>query len=96
MARAQSIEIAGQKFEKKGDALAYMKAMLNRYRPGARVSDADAAFLAEALKRHPEAHAKIGAGIHGFEVRTADYGTQCFWILRTDGTDERFSYKSCV
>jgi len=96
VAKAQSIEIAGQKFEKKGDALAYMKAMLNRYRPGATVSGQDAAFLAEALKRHPEAPTKIGAGIRGFEVRSADYGTQCFWVLRTDKTEERFSYKSCV
>lgn len=96
MAKAQSIEIAGQKFEKKGDALAYMKAMLNRYRPRATVSDPDAAFLAEALKRHAEAHTKIGAGVRGFEVRAADYGTQCFWILRTDKTEERFSKKSCV
>ena len=96
MAKAQPIQIAGQKFEKKGDALAYMKAMLNCYRPGASVSVTDAAFLADALKRHPEAHTKIGAGVRSFEVRSADYGTQCFWILRTDETEERFSYKSCV
>ncbi|TPN12878.1 DUF3223 domain-containing protein [Mesorhizobium sp. B2-1-3] len=96
MAKAQPIEIAGEKFEKKRDALDYMKAMLNRYRPGSSVSATDAAFLAEALKRHPEARTKIGAGVRGFEVRSADYGTQCFWILRTDETEERFSYKICV
>lgn len=96
MAKAQPVEIAGQKFEKKGDALDFMRAMLNRYRPGSSVSAGDAAFLAEALKRHPEARTKIGAGIRSFEVRSADYGTQCFWILRTDNTEERFSYKSCV
>lgn len=93
MAKAQSIEIAGHKFERKGDALDYMEAMLNRYRPGPSISTTDAAFLAEALKRHPEARRKIGAGVRSFEVRSAEYGTQCFWILRADDTKERFSYK---
>lgn len=96
MTKAQPIEIAGERFETKGDALAYMKAMLNRYRPRSSVIATDAVFLAEALKRHPQARAKIGAGVRGFEVRSADYGTQCFWILRIDQTEERFSYKSCV
>lgn len=44
----------------------------------------------------PDAATKIGSGVRGFEVRSADYGTQCFWILRVDGSDERFSYKSCI
>lgn len=96
MAKAQPVEIAGHKFGKKGDALSYMRDMLNRYRPGSSLNAGDAAFLAEALKRHPEARTKIGAGIRSFEVRSADYGTQCFWILRTDNTEERFSYKRCV
>jgi hypothetical protein len=96
MGKAQPVEIAGHQFERKSDALAFMKVLLNRYRPGDTVSAADGSFLTEALKRHPEANAEIGAGVREFEVRSADYGTQCFWILRTDGSAERFSYKNCV
>ncbi|ABC21614.1 DCL family protein [Rhodospirillum rubrum] len=96
MAKAQPIEIAGHEFARKADALAFMKVMLNRYRPGDIVSTVDGAFLVEALKRHPDATSKIGPGVRNFEVRSADYGTQCFWILRTDGSEERFSYKKCV
>lgn len=96
MGKAQPIEIGGLHFEKKTDAREYMKAMLNRYRPGATVNEADSAFLAAALRRHPEGALKIGSGPRRFEVRSADYGTQCFWIIRTDGSEERFSYKSCV
>jgi Protein of unknown function (DUF3223) len=73
-----------------------MKAMLNQYRPGDTVDAGDAEFLAAALARHPEANSKIGTGPRHFEVRSADYGTQCFWIIRTDGSEERFSYKSCI
>ncbi|MBT9385641.1 DCL family protein [Pseudooceanicola sp. CBS1P-1] len=96
MPRSVPVEIMGIKFRTKGDALAYLRAMLNRYAPGSPVNEEDAVFLREALKRHPEADAKIGAGISSFEVRSADYGTQCFWVLRVDQTEERFSYKSCV
>ncbi|ABR60068.1 DUF3223 domain-containing protein [Sinorhizobium medicae] len=96
MTKAQSVEIAGHQFPRKTDALAFLKVMLNRYRPGDIVHAEDEVFLLDALKRHPEAAIKIGSGVRGFEVRSADYGTQCFWILRVDGTDERFSYKSCI
>lgn len=96
MAKAQPVEIAGHKFGRKTDALAFMKVMLNRYHPGDTVNAADGAFLAEALKRHPDAIAKVGPGVRSFEVRSADYGTQCFWILRIDGSEERFSYKKCA
>ncbi len=96
MAKPQPVEIAGHQFESKLDALAFMKAMLNRYRPGDVVTTIDGAFLLEALKRHPEASEKIGPGISSFEVRSADFGTQCFWAVRIDGSEERFSYKSCL
>jgi hypothetical protein len=70
--------------------------MLNRYASGSRVSDSDAAILAAALARHPDAAEKIGQGIAHFEVKTADYGTRCFWVCRTDGSKEKFSYFSCL
>lgn len=96
MAKAQPLEIGEYRFKKKSDALDFLRAMLNRYRPGDRVADVDAQFLELALMRHPEASSKIGSGAKMFEVRKADYGTQCFWIVRVDGSEERFSYKSCV
>lgn len=96
MAKSQAVQILGHHFPRKSDALLFLKTMLNNYRPGDTVSDEDKAFLLEAIKRHPDSAKKIGSGIKSFEVRSADFGTQCFWILRTDGSIERFSYKSCV
>jgi hypothetical protein len=49
-----------------------------------------------ALAHHPEAAAKTGCGISHFSVRSADFGTKCFWVNRTDGTTEKFSYLSCI
>ena len=70
--------------------------MLNRYRPKQRVSEEDASHLAALLKRHSEYETKVSTGIDHFEVMSAEYGTQCFRIVRTDGTGEDFSYRHCI
>ena len=69
--------------------------MLYKYNLGDKVSAEDAEHLTALVARHPEADEKIGVGIESFSVRTADYGTRCFWINRTDGTTEKFSFKAC-
>jgi hypothetical protein len=61
-----------------------------------RISADDAIVLKAALALHPEAQAKIGCGISHFSVRSADFGTKCFWVNRTDGTTEKFSFRSCI
>lgn len=96
MGRAKPVFIDGIDFPRKGDALAYLRAMLYRYDFEEKVSAQDASFLASALERHPDYIQKIGVGIDHFFVGRGDYGTRCFWIRRVDGTEERFSFKSCV
>lgn len=80
-------------FAKKGDAIAFLNAMLSRYDVGDRVSADDAVILEAALARHPEAIERVGAGVESFSVRSADYGTKCFWVNRVDGTTGKFSHK---
>ena len=77
-------------FRTQTDARTYLNRMLNQYDPGDRVSASDTIILKAALALHPEASEKIGAGIKDFSVRTADFGTKCFWVNRTDGTTEKF------
>ncbi|WP_225114892.1 MULTISPECIES: DCL family protein [unclassified Bradyrhizobium] len=96
MSKGQPIKIATRQFTKKGDAVAFFRAMLNRYKPGERVSDEDGKDLAALLRRHPDAEDKIGPGIDHFEVMSADYNTQCFWVVRSDQTIERFSFVACL
>lgn len=83
-------------FKTQTEARAFLNAILNRYDIGDRVSTVDAVVLANALALHPEAEEKIGVGIKDFSVRSADYGTKCFWVNRTDGTTDKFSHKACV
>lgn len=83
-------------FATQTEARAFLNAMLNKYDVGDRVSVSDAAILSAALVLHPEAADKIGSGIRDFSVRSADFGSKCFWVNRTDGTTEKFSHKACV
>jgi len=96
MGAKKSVSYGDLHFRTQTEARAYLNAMLKRYDVGDRVSASDAAVLAAALVLHPESKEKIGSGIKDFSVRSADFGTKCFWVNRTDGTTEKFSHKACV
>lgn len=93
---AKPITIGSTYFAKRGDATAFFQAMLNRYDVGDKVSAADEDMLRAALAMHPNADEKIGCGVKHFSVRSADFGSKCFWVNRTDGTTEKFSYSTCI
>jgi hypothetical protein len=90
------VTIGPHHFSKKGDAAVFLRAMLHKYDVGDKVSTTDAEVLHAALARHPNAAAKVGAGITHFSVRSADFGSKCFWVNRVDGSSEKFSYKACI
>jgi hypothetical protein len=87
------VTIGPRHFSKKGDAAAFLEAMLHKYDVGDKVSVGDAEVLRAALALHPNAAAKVGGGITHFSVRSADFGSKCFWVNRVDGSTEKFSYK---
>lgn len=93
---AKPISLGPMHFAKRGDAVAHLTTMLYRYDVGDRVSADDAVILRAALENHPDATTKIGCGIAHFSVRTADYGTRCFWVNRPDGTTEKFSIAASI
>lgn len=96
MGRSKPVDLATRNFEKQGDATDFFKAMLNRYRPGERVSDEDALDVAALLERHTEYAAKVGSGVSHFQVMMTEHGTQCFRIIHTDGSGTDFSYPHCI
>lgn len=93
---AKSIQLGKLNFSKRGDAASFLRAMLNRYDVGDKVSDADAEILRAALEKHPDMTELVGSGVSYFSVRSADFGTKCFWVNRNDGSTEKFSYRSCI
>ena len=92
---AKPVSVGHLNFSKKGDADKFFRAMLHKYDLADKVSTEDHSILTDLLLGHPEAQEKIGPGILSFSVRSADYGTRCFWVNRTDGTTEKFSFKAC-
>lgn len=96
MARGKPVELATRNFNTQGGATTFFKAMLNRYSPEDRVSDDDSLDLAALLERHTEYQAKVGCGVNHFEVMMTEHGTQCFRIVRIDGTGTDFSYRHCI
>ncbi|MGI4748215.1 MAG: DCL family protein [Janthinobacterium lividum] len=96
MARGKPVVLKTRFFANQKDATAYFKDMLNRYRPKQRVSDEDARDLYALLARHAEYEEKVGVGIDHFEVMSAEFRTQCFRLVRVDGTGEDFSYPQCI
>ncbi len=92
---AKPVQVGELHFARKGDATKFFQEMLYRYDLGDRVSAQDTIVLTDLLYRHPEASNKIGSGIESFSVRSGDYGTQCFWVNRVDGTAEKFSFRAC-
>jgi hypothetical protein len=93
---AKPVKLGSLAFNKKGDAFTYLKAMLHKYDVGDKVNANDAEVLRAALALHPDADTKVGCGITHFSVRSADFGSKCFWVNRIDGSTEKFSYKSCI
>jgi hypothetical protein len=93
---AKPITIGDLHFAKKADAASFLGAMLRRYDVGDRVNSADEEVLRAALALHPNAETKMGSGVATFSVRSADFGTKCFWLNRIDGTTEKFSYRTCI
>lgn len=92
---AKPVQIGSFHFAKKGDADEYFRTMLYKYELGDKVNEHDAKLLILLISNHDEAKDKIGGGIESFSVRSADFGTRCFWVNRLDGTTEKFSFKAC-
>jgi hypothetical protein len=96
MTRGNTVELGTRSFGTQREAAVFFKDMLNRYKPGDRVSDEDFLDLASLLERHTEYAAKVGSGVSYFQVVMTEHGTQCFRIVRIDGTGTDFSYRHCI
>lgn len=92
MPRRKSAVLKIRMFKSQKEATEFFREMLSRYRPKQRASDIDDADLATLLVRQAAHAKKVGIGIDHFEVMSAELGTQCFQLVRTDGTEEDFSY----
>ena len=91
------VVLPSKTFKSKKEALTFFKEMLSRYVDKEKISPTDDHLLFELIQRHPEAEDKIGVGIKSFfRVRSLEFSSSCFHLIRHDGSRTDFSYKSCV
>jgi hypothetical protein len=90
------LTIGSRTFATKKVALEHFRQILYAYDVGQRIDGDGAADLLELVKLHPHREIKVGCGIRHFTVRNAAFGTRCFWIIRTDGTETDFSFKAAI
>lgn len=80
------------------EACSYFSDLLSHFRPEQDLNEYEFVVLLELLtKGHRDPQKKIGVGVSSFQIRThPTYGSKCFYICRTDGTSEDFSFRKCV
>jgi hypothetical protein len=93
---AISYTVNGQHFGTQRELEQYTQAILRHYRPPTRLTGDDGAFMADLLERHPSAERKIGCGVQAIWIRSNGKFGVGFYVERTDGTFEDFSYKQCL
>ena len=96
MARGKSVVLDSISFDNQSQAHAFFQEILQRYVPGEIVSPEDSIHLTGLFKRHPSYPEKVGPGVNYFEIKPAEFGSQCFCAVLMDGSKEGFSYKKCV
>lgn len=93
---AKPIQIGDELFPRRLDAENFFREMLAQYEDDEKISEADSRLLYELLLRHPQAEAKMGAGIAHFFRAPGEYRKSCFHIERIDGSIVDFSFYVCV
>src|ERR1041385_6981020 len=91
--RSKGYTFNGEFFKTKDAILKRVRGILYGYPIGTQVTSGDCALLLELLQNHPNATEKIGCGIDAFEIRQENSISRCFYLIRTDGSAENFSYK---
>lgn len=94
-----------RRWSKKGDAIRHFKGILAKYLVGSRIEDKeDHNDLVALLTVYDDwvqksGNGKIGSGIAYFEKRV-DFDhpgrTNCFFVVRLDGSSEDFSYLRAI
>ena len=96
MGKKKPVSIGKHNFDKQGDAEAYYKAILWKYKIGDEVVGDDAEDVTALFSRHRDFDKKIGPGLRRIVVMLSEEGSRCLGVERLDGAQVGFSYHRCV
>ncbi len=86
----------GEFFKSKEAVKRKCREILYRKKVGEPVDTLDFPFLRDLLNHHDNASQKIGCGVVSMYTMMAEQKTQCFALVRTDGSTTDFSFYSCL
>ena len=90
-------KVGDMTFSSKEECWSYMRALRDSLIRGATVEGKAATVLSALLEKHLNTRRKSAAVSHFKYDEHPEYtGTMCFFIVRTDGTSEDFSFRKCL
>lgn len=93
---AKKVLIGRIAFNTQGEAMDFVRAILDKAEWGVPLTGDDHEFVLSLLERHPNASKKIGCGVSYFTVNSDGQGSRCFYVHRSDGSSDHFSYVQSV
>uniref|UniRef100_A0A7N0TX24 DNA-directed RNA polymerase subunit n=1 Tax=Kalanchoe fedtschenkoi TaxID=63787 RepID=A0A7N0TX24_KALFE len=73
------------------------KYILHKTRTNHLLNDSDREAMLMALRFHPSKNVKIGSGVKEIKVGYHPvHKVRCFFVIRTDGSEEDFSFRKCT
>lgn len=94
MPAAIPVILEDKSFASQNKARLHFSEMLNRYRVGQTVSEADKLELQSLLKRHP--YYNGASPVRRITVTKSGFGRDCFAIVRPDQSLQRLSFIACI
>lgn len=96
--KRKTYTLGGKNYKTKADIRRRARAIKESNREEVSIAGEDHEFMLDLLGMHPDAAAKIGAGVKRFFIRSdVDMvGSKCFWVERVDGSETDFSYNKCI
>lgn len=96
MGKAKPLLIGRIAFDTQNEAREFIREVLNTATWGAPLKGDIHEFVLNLLDRHPRATEKIGCGVSYVTVDSDGNGDRCFYIHRTDGSKDHFSYQKSL
>lgn len=94
----EPVKLGPKTFHSGVEMFTYFYDLLHAWVSNVDVNKYEFLVLSDLIKKgHRDAETKIGSGIQCFQVRFhPGWHSRCYYLIRTDGTVDDFSYRKCV
>ncbi|GAB2289664.1 hypothetical protein Dimus_023971 [Dionaea muscipula] len=96
--KSGTVNVGPKKFGSSVEMFDYFYGLLHRWPHDVNVNKYEYLVLLDLIKKgYPEPEKKISVGIDAFQIRHhPSWKSRCFFLIRTDGSVDDFSFRKCV